>query len=55
MLAKFVEETSRINTIKEEEVGPPSKRSSFTFCSHPDKDVLILFGGEYFNGLKVKS
>lgn len=40
-------------TIMEDLVPPPSRRSAFTITTHPDKDQLILFGGEYFNGSKV--
>lgn len=40
-------------TIMEDLVPPPSRRSAFTLTPHPDKDQLILFGGEYFNGSKV--
>lgn len=37
-----------------EEVGPPpSPRSSFTLTAHPDRDELILYGGEYCNGKKT--
>jgi len=34
-------------------VPPPSKRANFTLTAHPDKEELILLGGEYFNGQKV--
>ena len=34
-------------------VPPPSKRDNFTLTAHPDKEELILLGGEYFNGQKV--
>ncbi|ROT72898.1 putative kelch domain-containing protein 4 [Penaeus vannamei] len=40
-------------TIMEDLVPPPSRRSAFTLTPHPDKDQLILFGGEYFNGSKT--
>ena len=26
-----------------------------TLTAHPEKDELIMFGGEYFNGKKVSS
>jgi len=26
-----------------------------SFVAHPDKDELVMFGGEYFNGKQVKS
>ncbi|KAB7498298.1 Kelch domain-containing protein 4 [Armadillidium nasatum] len=53
LLAKFVEEDKKKNSVIEELVSPPSKRSSFSLIAHPDKDQLILFGGEYFNGNKT--
>jgi len=28
-------------------------RSSMTLTPHPEKDVLMMFGGEYFDGSKV--
>ena len=31
----------------------PSRRANFSLCAHTDKDELIMFGGEYFNGAKV--
>lgn len=37
----------------EDLVAPPSKRANFSFTAHPDKDEIILFGGEYFNGNKT--
>lgn len=40
----------RRTTVTESIVPPPSARSNFSFCSHPDKEELILFGGEYYNG-----
>lgn len=40
----------RRTTVTESIVSPPSPRSNFSFCSHPDKEELILFGGEYNNG-----
>jgi hypothetical protein len=35
-------------------VPPPSRRANFTLTAHPDKEELILLGGEYFNGQKVR-
>lgn len=40
----------RRKTVTETVVTPPSPRSNFSFCAHPDKEELILFGGEYYNG-----
>ncbi|KAF5278319.1 hypothetical protein FQR65_LT03588 [Abscondita terminalis] len=39
--------------IKILKVDSPRRRVNFSFVSHPDKDELILFGGEYFNGQKT--
>lgn len=30
-----------------------SFRLNCSLCAHPERDELILFGGEYFNGQKV--
>lgn len=30
-----------------------SSRLNASLCAHPEKDELILFGGEFFNGKKV--
>lgn len=40
----------RRTTVSEQIVSPPSPRSNFSFCTHPDKEELILFGGEHYNG-----
>lgn len=40
----------RRTTVSETSVPAPSARSNFSLCAHPDKDELILFGGEFFNG-----
>lgn len=40
----------RRKTVSEKIVAPPSPRSNFSFCAHPDKEELILFGGEFYNG-----
>lgn len=29
---------------------PPSHRSNFTLCAHPDNPELWMFGGEFYNG-----
>lgn len=39
--------------VTEDVVTPPSPRSNFSFVAHPEKDELILFGGEFFNGSKT--
>jgi len=46
------DEQKRLQVV-ETQVEPPSRRVNFSFVSHPDKDQLILFGGEFYNGQKV--
>ncbi|KAH8019469.1 hypothetical protein HPB51_019491 [Rhipicephalus microplus] len=53
LIAQFVEEDRKKLQITEELVGPPSCRSGATLCAHPEKDELLLFGGEYYNGKKT--
>lgn len=40
----------RRQQVTEEIVSHPSPRSNFSFITHPEKDELIVFGGEFFNG-----
>lgn len=40
----------RRKLVSENIVAAPSPRSGFSFCAHPDKEELILFGGEFYNG-----
>lgn len=41
--------------VTDTKIDNPSRRSNFTFVSHPDKDELILFGGEFHNGKNVST
>ena len=51
MIAEFKEQDRKENTVSETVLEqPPSPRSHVTFLAHPEKDFLVLFGGEYFNG-----
>ncbi|GBP94390.1 Kelch domain-containing protein 4 [Eumeta japonica] len=51
VVAKLEAEEARQNTITEHIcTAPPTARSNFTLVGHPEKDELILFGGEFFNG-----
>ncbi|XP_076348243.1 kelch domain-containing protein 4-like [Tachypleus tridentatus] len=53
LIAKFQEEDNKKQKVVEEQCLPPSVRSSFTFNAHPDREELIMFGGEYNNGNKT--
>ncbi|KAJ8982483.1 hypothetical protein NQ317_019267 [Molorchus minor] len=46
------EERKRLQ-VTETVVDPPSRRLNFSFVAHPDKEQLILYGGEYFNGQRT--
>lgn len=37
-------------TITENVCEPPPPRSNFSLVAHPEKEELILFGGELYNG-----
>lgn len=50
IVAKLEENEQRRTTVCEAVVQPPSPRSNFSFCAHPDKEELILYGGEFYNG-----
>lgn len=43
----------RRTTVTETIVAAPLPRSNFSFCSHPEKEELILFGGESYDGQKL--
>lgn len=50
VVAKLEAEEARRKTVTETISTPPTPRSNFSLCAHPEKDELILFGGEFFNG-----
>ncbi|XP_054735460.1 kelch domain-containing protein 4 [Anastrepha obliqua] len=53
VVAKLEAEEARRKTVTEVVCAPPSPRSNFTFLAHPEKEELILFGGEFYNGQRV--
>ncbi|KAH8387886.1 hypothetical protein KR093_010162 [Drosophila rubida] len=46
-------EEGRIKAITEEICAPPTPRANFSLVAHPEKEELIMFGGELYNGAKV--
>ncbi|KAL8590625.1 hypothetical protein ACOMHN_011061 [Nucella lapillus] len=50
MIAEFVEKDKQETQVREEKCPPPSPRSNVTLVAHPDRDELIMFGGEYYTG-----
>ncbi|KAK2147837.1 hypothetical protein LSH36_532g05014 [Paralvinella palmiformis] len=47
---EFQEQDRKRVEVTEEKCEPPSPRCNMSFVAHPDKDELVMFGGEYFNG-----
>ncbi|KAH8239853.1 hypothetical protein KR032_008740 [Drosophila birchii] len=43
----------KIQSITENVCTPPSPRSNFTLIAHPEKEELIMFGGELYTGSKT--
>ncbi|XP_036296397.1 kelch domain-containing protein 4 isoform X5 [Pipistrellus kuhlii] len=54
LIAHFQTLDAKKTQIVETPCSPPSPRLNASLSAHPEKDELILFGGEYFNGQKVK-
>ena len=48
-----MEEEKKKTKVTVKNVDQPSVRSNFSLCAHPEKDIFILFGGEFFNAGKV--
>ena len=53
LIAEFQEKDKRELEIKEVKCTPPSARCNMTLISHPERDELIMFGGEFDNGNKT--
>ena len=49
-----MEEEARGGPTTETVCAPPSARCHATLTPHPCKDELILFGGEFTNGVKTQ-
>ncbi|CAG9839318.1 unnamed protein product [Diabrotica balteata] len=53
ILLQIEKEEKKRLTVTEAIISPPSRRLNFTFVAHPEKEQLILYGGEFFNGQKT--
>ncbi|XP_029010622.1 kelch domain-containing protein 4 isoform X1 [Betta splendens] len=53
LIAEFQNLDAKKTQVVETTCPPPSPRLNASLCAHPDKDELILFGGEFFNGKKT--
>ena len=57
LIADFNAKERELNAVKEDAlpVGQfPSRRGGSTFSLFPERDELVLFGGEFFDGNKVR-
>ncbi|XP_054476239.1 kelch domain-containing protein 4 [Anoplopoma fimbria] len=53
LIAEFQNLDAKKTIVVETTCPPPSPRLSASLSPHPEKDELILFGGEFFNGKKT--
>ncbi|KAI8759587.1 kelch domain-containing protein 4 [Biomphalaria glabrata] len=53
LIAEFQEQDRRKTNVIEEKTAPPSPRCNISLVAHPEKDELLMFGGEYFTGNKM--
>jgi hypothetical protein len=51
LLAEFEKVSASREKVEITACPPPSPRVNFTFFAHPAKDEVLLFGGEFFNGM----
>ncbi|EDV92286.1 kelch domain-containing protein 4 [Drosophila grimshawi] len=47
------EQEKNLKAISEDVCPAPTARSNFSLVAHPEKEELIMFGGELYNGAKV--
>lgn len=53
IVAKYETKETKSTDLTETLCAPPSARVNFSICSHPDKEELFIYGGEFFNGQKT--
>jgi hypothetical protein len=53
LIAQFQEQDRKRQQVSEEKCPPPSPRCNMSLTAHPERDVLMMFGGEYFDGNKT--
>ncbi|XP_015242691.1 PREDICTED: kelch domain-containing protein 4 isoform X1 [Cyprinodon variegatus] len=53
LIAEFQNLDAKKTQVTETSCAPPSARLNASLSAHPEKDELILFGGEFFNGKKT--
>ncbi|KAL3275296.1 hypothetical protein HHI36_020063 [Cryptolaemus montrouzieri] len=53
VIAEIEKEEKKRQQVIEKAIDVPSRRLNFSFIPHPDKDQIILYGGEFFDGQKT--
>ncbi|XP_059160782.1 kelch domain-containing protein 4-like [Physella acuta] len=53
LIAEFKEQDRKKLEVIEEKCSPPSPRCNISLVSHPEREELLMFGGEYFTGNKM--
>ncbi|GFO25318.1 kelch domain-containing protein 4-like, partial [Plakobranchus ocellatus] len=53
LIAEFQEKDRAKLQVIEEKTSPPSPRCNMSLVPHPEKEELLMFGGEYFTGNKM--
>ncbi|PWA33033.1 hypothetical protein CCH79_00013048 [Gambusia affinis] len=53
LISEFQNLDSKKTQVVETNCSPPAPRLNASLSAHPEKDELILFGGEFFNGKKT--
>ncbi|XP_071443811.1 kelch domain-containing protein 4 isoform X2 [Hetaerina americana] len=50
IVAQIEQEEKKRQKVVQVAIPPPSRRANFALAAHPEKDELIFYGGEYFDG-----
>ncbi|XP_044252755.1 kelch domain-containing protein 4-like [Tribolium madens] len=53
IVSQIEKEEKKRQQVTESVIEAPTRRLNFTFIPHPDKEQLILYGGEFYNGQKT--
>ncbi|KAK3086220.1 hypothetical protein FSP39_015405 [Pinctada imbricata] len=53
LIAEFQAKDRQNTQVTVEKCNPPTERSNMTLNAHPDKEELIMFGGEFYTGSKM--
>ncbi|XP_055607159.1 kelch domain-containing protein 4 [Uranotaenia lowii] len=53
IVAKYETKDTKSTDLTETLCAPPSARVNFSICSHPDKEEIFMYGGEFYDGQKT--